>query len=212
MEVPVFDPRSAKKLWWDENKEFVQKATEQNAIDRAAKRKTCFDPLPKNVRLIYLKKKIMVEEKFKKMSLQSNYWRTVLVPVGCLVTKYIVTKEEKYMIFQFSGLSPLDKFSREIARKLTLERLESNPLAVTGSIDSTPFELKWAITEYLAGFNPTNPKIYNYPLINPKTQPGKNVFDAAVEWMNDKTYEMSKKQTSKEIEKEQMVFTGVPLH
>jgi hypothetical protein len=166
MEIPKGLSKEEKRVWWEQNKTEVQKEADKAREIRETRKENL--SIPKDVRLVYL--------------------RIGNQPIGCFVTRLISHKAGDDSIhtmeFQYSAYCRKDRYDRSIGKALALERLEECPYIVVGTYNTTPYQLKYAATECLAGHVPTDSRISGRALKTPV-----RIARAAKEWLDfrDKT-------------------------
>jgi hypothetical protein len=166
MEIPKGLSKEEKKVWWETNKSDIWDESKTKELVKSLRKEKL--SIPKDVRLVYL--------------------RIGNQPIGCFVTRLISHKagddSTHMMEFQYSAYCRKDRYDRSIGKALALERLEESPYIVVGTYNTTPYQLKYAATECLAGHVPTDSRISGRALKTPV-----RIARAAKEWLDfrDKT-------------------------
>jgi hypothetical protein len=166
MEIPKGLSKEEKKVWWETNKSDIWDESKTKKLVKSLRKEKL--SIPKDVRLVYL--------------------RIGNQPIGCFVTRLISHKAGDDSIhtmeFQYSAYCRKDRYDRSIGKALALERLEECPYIVVGTYNTTPYQLKYAATECLAGHVPTDSRISGRALKTPV-----RIARAAKEWLDfrDKT-------------------------
>jgi hypothetical protein len=206
MEIPMFNPKPAKKEWWKSNCEAVAAAVIANREEFLAHRKKVFAPLEKNVRLVYLRltpldlatadgKDFREIRTIRRMDMSNTGGSFPPQPIACLVTRFTNGPDRVVMAYQYSSTDPFDKFNKMLGRELALNRLAKQPFTVSGPIGTTAKQLKYAATECLSGKALSNPNITGIPV----TKAGRRIVMSCIKWleMTDLAMQKAKETNSK---------------